>query len=768
MKKISIFLLVIFVTITSANAGNEKLDADLKILNISLKNKNITFPLSKSILFNAKVVDVFIKSTDIEVVKTEILNNSGKVLGVYGRSILSARIPHSVVEVLSNMPEVLKIETSKIVTSTNAKAKQHIGADKAHSGQSPLPKPFTGKGVLVGIIDTGIDFFHKDFFKRDDSTTSRIIAIFDTELDSPNPPFNLPFGKAFTREEIQSTIKGTSTVALETKDVDGHGTHVAGSAAGLSGIAPDAEIIAVRSLNRIDDDNVYATLSTEILVSMEFIEEIVKLEKKPLVYNMSLGIMEGIRDGNDLASQALDELLSRNPQTVCVVAAGNSGDEYIHWGGNLPVLGESIVYLTAFGIGGDNVNIGNFTLRIPNSDTNSCTIHLRPISITNELNFLELLGLLPIDNFKVNSEKYDTTFKISLKQLLVTPQIIRNFRLITRGNTDCTFELNCIRRDDAVELSITLKDSFLESNLFSYMNFDIFQFALEGSPNAHLWKDEGFGSFIELPTSKGLPSLQGLREPDKFMNLGTFPTLSKNCIVVGAYSNMDSFIDKTGSISSFENLEIPEGELAPFSSKGPTADGRVKPDITAPGHNVISARSQYADFSDSDIQFGDTTFVASSGTSMSSPIVCGAIALLFEQKPGLEVEEIRELLKTTAITDGFTGAVPNEGWGWGKINIFAALQRLIVSVDGNNDISKSINVYPSVTSDKIVISMDDAGSKNEIFVVTTLGETMFTTSVDNQQLQNYILPVKSFPTGQYYVVIKNEKGWKSQTFTVIR
>jgi minor extracellular serine protease Vpr len=767
MKKVLTILILFSIFQINASASIDKLDTDLRMVSLSLQNKNVSIPLPKSVTYNPNVVDVFIKTSSIDAVKEMIERNNGKVLGTYGPSILTARIPYKVVDILHQMPEVVKMESAKVVSIKNTKAKTHIGADKVHTGQNPLPKAFTGKGVLVGILDTGIDFLHKEFFQKDDPTKTRVIAIYDTELGDQNPPpFGLPYGLYFNKEEIQATVSGTSTIALSTKDVAGHGTHVAATAAGLSGIAPDAEIVAVRTLNRIEENDIYSSLSSEILISMEFVEEIAKIEKKPLVYNLSLGITQGIRDGSDLASQALDELLARNPQTICVVAAGNEGEDRIHWGGNLTTSGKSSVYMSALGYNEFDEVSGSFTARIPIADTGTCFIDISPISITNQLNLFFLLFNFPIANFELNTEVYAKAPKISLSELLRTPVLTKTFKLESRNSIDCSYELSAKLHQDVVELTVVLKDNTSEVEFLEYNNFDIFLFGIEGTQNAHLWKNDGNGAFIEFPTLKGLLDAQGLLEPDLLMNIGTFPTLAKNVIVVGAYSNMLNFTNRFGNSVSFGGINAIEGSIAPFSSNGPSADGRVKPDITAPGHNIISARSQYADFEDRD-KAQDTTYVVSSGTSMSSPVVCGALALLLEQNPNLTVEEIRDLLIKTADKDGFTGTVPNPTWGWGKLNIFAAMQRLIVSVAEKN-ISSTLKVFPSVATSSFSVCAEQAEEMNEVFLVNSLGETLEWKKADKLQLQQCEFNVKGLPSGQYYVVVKNQKGVQSQAVQVVK
>jgi subtilisin family serine protease len=153
--------------------------------------------------------------------------------------------------------------------------------------------------------------------------------------------------------------------------------------------------------------------------------------------------------------------------------------------------------------------------------------------------------------------------------------------------------------------------------------------------------------------------------------------------------------------------------LVPFSSRGPMIDGRIKPDITAPGLTLGTAISSYdTDYTptgaSSDLTISryidplttDTFYYAEfSGTSASSPAAAGIVALLLQADPTLTPQEIKDVLFYTAILDNYTGSLPPEGnnnWGHGKINAYGALKYLAQSVGlANYSDDNSCYLYPN-------------------------------------------------------------------------
>lgn len=197
----------------------------------------------------------------------------------------------------------------------------------------------SGKGVIVGIIDSGITYNHREF-------GNRIIYIWD-----------IPLNRVYNQEEINQGI--------DFSDINGHGTAVAGIAAGSSGIAYGADIIAVAIGRGSSDD---------IMKGIKFIEDKSRELNKPFVINISYGTNFGSHNGQSLFEQYIDEVCENNVASI-VVASGNEGDKSHHYSGK----GNSTV---EFNVGNSIKTVSlemwknylyNATIEIisPNGDTTS-------------------------------------------------------------------------------------------------------------------------------------------------------------------------------------------------------------------------------------------------------------------------------------------------------------------------------------------------------------------------------------------------------------
>ena len=527
-----------------------------------------------------------------------------------------------------------------------------------HEGRPPLDRPWTGKGVVIGFFDGGINFHHLDFRDPDDPTKSRILSIW------------VPVGRdelsgrisdtEWTREQIEAALKGGPDQPPEDSD---HGTHVAGTAAGNgagtgshAGMAPEADIIMVQ-----------VGMGVSYLEAADYIYRKAGEQYMPAVVSQSSWSDFG-GFFPTLEEEGLEKLIRAAPGRAYVAAAGNGGEFLGHWGG-FPLQQDSL-WTFYKPVSVDSSLVDSFFLAL-NLDNR---LVLEGIVLGPEAEESSLaLGLdaerpegEPLDGAQLARTAWyslsDLTTDLGDWDLVPDPfglNIDREFAasdtLISEsGDTVGTVSLAA----SPLEAGGSGFRFLLEAEKLSWVSESrsvVWRLLAKGQGTIHVWSFLGEGAI-----RRDLDADTGYRPADNFYQV-TSPGTSEEVIAAGAYANMEGF----------PGLE--QGDLLPFSSRGPAIDGRIKPDLAAPGitystsHVGIDGRAMGA------------------GTSFSAPVVAGAVALYLEKHPTATSREIREALFASARRDRFTstfGELPNPHWGHGKLDIIAALtgQRTLVSV----------------------------------------------------------------------------------------
>lgn len=203
-----------------------------------------------------------------------------------------------------------------------------------------------GQGVLIGIIDTGIDYAHKAFQYADGTT--KIVSIWDQTIQTGTAPEGIKYGSEFSREEINNALQSTNPLSVVSSvDEIGHGTFLAGIAAGavdnknnFSGVTPDAELIVVKLKNAkrnlmryyFVDEDVNCYQENDIMLGITYLINTARRLKRPLSICIGLGTNQGAHDDRGNLS-SLVSTTSQIDGIVVSIAAGNEGNSRHHYEG---------------------------------------------------------------------------------------------------------------------------------------------------------------------------------------------------------------------------------------------------------------------------------------------------------------------------------------------------------------------------------------------------------------------------------------------------
>jgi subtilisin family serine protease len=285
--------------------------------------------------------------------------DTGTVIGniAYGATTLQNLVQ------LSRHPQVIAIEKQRKKHLLLDKSIPNIKANQVWSRSGDSFSGYTGKDVVIGIVDTGIDFRHENFRKTDSGKTTRILKIWDQTLqagsgeaapgaitDASIGAATLGYGVEYNATQINNSMGSSGPVRHI--DENSHGTHVAGIAAGdgsqsggchLSyhyvGVAPDADLIIVRmfGLSASDRASTSPPSGNHMMNAIMYIMNEAKKINKPVSINLSLGSFTEKMDGTSSDSQAIDTLLTNNSTgTSIIFAAGNEGASDFHAKGDVP------------------------------------------------------------------------------------------------------------------------------------------------------------------------------------------------------------------------------------------------------------------------------------------------------------------------------------------------------------------------------------------------------------------------------------------------
>lgn len=727
-------------------------------------------------LNSQRYISVLLQGESQSIVR--LVQESGGTVGTIAGDILTARIPiHETLNLVSQTA-VRRMEIGAPLQTFNLEARKHVGADKAHQGVSPLMRGYTGEDVILGIIDTGIDFRHPEFREALDSNSSRILYLWDQNAGDGPPLQEFDYGAEWTQADIENELDGTVTEYVTHEDWHGHGTHVAATAAGsITGMAPDSEIIMVSFWNpgpfgesSPSFFNNQERLSAHFIDATAYIIEKARALAKPVVINASLGTSLGPRNGKDLASIALDRVLASYPYAILCAAAGNDGDSYMHWGGaNLSsdslwtyfysafggkpsayiALDEQYLTTLSFAIGIDSTNYAN--------DTSNILRDMTPLEQSAWFSAQDLV------NQGQTELRFTNESGVELASCILT--VAHN----PEGFVEVLLEARHV-----VEQKLKSREG--NTTTYFYSPATYFRLLVKGAGEFHTWFRPGIDITIPAPAERNIIVNESFKAPDNNYSTTAFPSCALNVISVGSYTSSPHFINVDGDTIRAAREPGPAGRLSWFSSRGPSVDGRIKPDITAPGENVNSAHSAFSSENRALKPHGQPGYVVFSGTSMATPVVAGSLALLMEQHPELTVEEARVHMRNTARTDEFTasaGMLPNNRWGYGKLDIFTMLSSEISTsvYPAQPEANRTLQAWPNPFSHKLWLTYqlpESAFAKLSLY--NSLGRELTTIMEDFQEQGEHKIAwnANELPEGVYFAVLQYENWREVYKLTLLR
>ena len=527
---------------------------------------------------------------------------------------------------LAALPRILEIQgVESIAAATPLQpsldvSAQEIDADVLWSGTPPIYPGASGSGVVVGIIDTGIDLNHADF--RTSSNKTRVKFCWD-QSQTGTGPAGFGYGKEFTESQINAG-------SANQEDMDGHGSHIAGIAAGNGratgngypnyryvGIAPEANLIIVKSL----------LLENQVIDAVNYIFQKAGSLGQDAVVLLAAGSQRGGHDGSASLDMAISALTG--PGKIVVASVGNRGQDAIH---AQKVLSSS-----------QTVDF-NFTL--PSYSPGPAGWEYVEVEGWHETN--------ASFNVRLTSPAGHTT------------------NYVNPGNSS-----GIVTTPDGT----VLVDNAIETNAkgAKRVRAYIWDRGDGNKPKAGSWR---LTVQRRSGTSSGLIdtwiSIWRLGSGGVTPTFSTFvdytrlvdsPASGDQIVGIGAYTTKTTWINVNGTPSYYVG-NPPMWNIAAWSSPGPRRDGVTCPAIVAPGYGVVSALASYVAGITSNVwKVEDGVHRIRYGTSAAAAHAAGGVALLLEENPDLTPSSVRSMLQTQARTDPYTGSVPNGPWGYGKMDL---------------------------------------------------------------------------------------------------
>ena len=541
-----------------------------------------------------------------EAAELDHLEEMGVKLNIRKGRIRTASLSLEKLDRLFEAPDITYVGVSHLLHPL-----MDVASDRVQLPEFRDKTGLTGEGVIIGIVDTGIDATHPAFKER-------ILRIWDQTLP-PIPGQERPYGLELTGEELTTS-----------PDPRGHGTHVAGIAAGsntiLGGVASGSELVIVKSdreMTPVENDILMGSLeSVSVADGIGYIFEVADSLSMPAVVNLSIGAHFDPHDGTDSLSELIDDL-SGEGRIVCC-AAGNEGNDNIH--ARRYISQDSTPHVISF-----SVPETSGYPRIPVVYLNGWYSGEDRIAVA------------------VQSPSGELT---NYQDIIQDQDPILSYNLPDARIRIATHPSNPINKDHQF---------FIELGPPPYSNQQVtpgtWQLLLLGSNikvgQVDVWVLDGKNQPQVTFTDGGISDA---------LKVGS-PGAARRAITVASYTTKVEWQNIDGNRVQ---MPLTLDDISDFSSEGPLRNGYQKPDVAAPGAFIASCRSDTATLPRR--RQIDSHYTVMAGTSMSAPFISGIVALLLQHDPTLTPEQIKALLQASSSIPGHSVGSFHPQWGYGLIN----------------------------------------------------------------------------------------------------
>ena len=566
-----------------------------------------------------------------------------------GATVLSKLGHQTVISIpADNVDDLVAIEGVKRVDATS-KGQLKTDVSLVETGVSlidgtvpGLEEVYTGKGVTICLVDMGFDFQHPAFKDADGNTRLRCVYLPGNDSGHKFIVEDDEAGTIAYPGSVFDTPELIATLTTDT-DMDSHGTHTAGIAAGtrsplgFGGMAPDADIVLVSTEA---EENVNE-------IAFQFVAHYAQQIDAPVVLSASMNSHHGPHNGTGMMPELIDEL---SHHVIPVLSVGNEGNKHLHiykafdeenssmktfLARATPIIGEDDNTKKMMG----SVVCGYSRNTLGEDDTLSVQIGLLRLSSGEAVWQTEPLTISPSQDGYIEIFSDDDEI---LSQFMQGGFVGISGRVVD-GKIELLAAVQGVR--------IKRLPFFISLSSSSHIEMD-------------LW--ETIDEFEAI-------NMEGYTLGDSEFSCGDW-TSTPNVISVGNYVANTTSRLYTGSVIDESDLYTLD-DISYKSSYGVSLNGVTQPTVAAPGNNVVSSISHYTcdkEIAES-MQWQGYPYNGMSGTSMSCPTVSGIIALWLQADPTLTLDEIKEVLAATSRNDEFTAASPIK-WGYGKIDAAAGIE----------------------------------------------------------------------------------------------